>query len=130
MLRPTLALAFVLTAAALPAAAFPSAASVRFASPRQDQTPPDNRPEIKAMVEEMTGHAGKRGKEDQEAIGLIDKLLQEFKNSGPKDRGMIVKGLDKNFTEKRQEDENGVRDNKLYIASATALGEMAPESVP
>src|SRR5262249_20399005 len=29
-----------------------------------------------------------------------------------------------------QEDENGVRDNGLYICAATALGEMAPESVP
>jgi hypothetical protein len=98
----------------------------------QDPGPPpvDNRPELKAMVDEMTGHIAKRGKEDHEAIGVIDKLVQEFPKSGPKDRGSIVKALDKCFSEKRQEDENGVFDNQLYIAAATALGEMAPESVP
>ena len=123
---------------ALAALALPGAAFARpnlFARPgmalAQDPPPPvDNRPELKAMIDEMLGHITKRGKEDHEAIGVIDKLVQEFPKCGPKDRGAIVKSLDRCFSEKRQEDENGVFDNQLYIASATALGEMAPESVP
>ena len=94
------------------------------------QGPVDNRPEVKELLDKLGAHAGKRGKEDTEAIGVIDKLVQDFPNCGPKDRAAVVKQLDKCFTEKRQEDENGVRENKLFIAAATALGEMAPECVP
>jgi HEAT repeat protein len=96
----------------------------------QDPPPADNRPEVKQMTDKLAAHASKRGKEDVQAKGVIDQLLQEFKNCGPKDRALVVKALDKCFNEKRQEDENGVRDNGLYICAAVALGEMAPESVP
>lgn len=92
--------------------------------------PVDGRPEVKELCDKLGGHAGKRGKEDSEAISVMDKLVQEFPNCGPKDRAAIVKQLDKCFTEKRQEDQDGVRDNKLFIAAATALGEMTPENVP
>ena len=123
-------LVFVLAAALAPL----SAAAPRTAPPAPvqaaGQTPVDNRPEVKALVDELDAHASKRGKEDQQAIGIIDNLFQEFERCGPKDRALVVKALDKCFTEKRQEDENGVRDNKLYIAAATALGSMAPECVP
>ncbi len=90
---------------------------------------PDKRPEIAELLTRLSEHADKRGVEDPLAIEVIDKLLQEFPASGPKDRAAIVKGLDKCFTVKRQESEEGVRDNSLYIASATALGGMGPESV-
>jgi hypothetical protein len=106
------------------------------AAPRalvQNPTPPgpaDGRPEVKALLEQLNAHAGKRGKEDSEAISVIDKLVTEFAASGPKDKAAIVKQLDKCFTEKRQEDKDGVRENKLFIAAATALGEMKPECVP
>ncbi|HVS09781.1 MAG TPA: HEAT repeat domain-containing protein [Planctomycetota bacterium] len=106
-------------ALALPAAALQEPAPVQ-----------DSRPEVKALVDQLGDHAGKRGKEDREAIEVIDKLLIEFPKSGPKDRALIVKGLDKCFTEKRQESAEGVLDNQLYLSAATALGEMAPESVP
>lgn len=100
--------------------------------PTQDPTPgpADNRPELKELCDKLGGHAGKRGKEDTEAISVIDKLVQEFPNCGPKDRALVVKQLDRCFTEKRQENEDGLRENKLFIAAATALGEMAPECVP
>jgi hypothetical protein len=116
--------------AALSTAPAPAARPAWCEPPTQGQTPPDSRPEIKELLEKLGAHAGKRGKEDTEAVGVIDRLVQEFQNSGPKDRAAIVKQLDRCFTEKRQEDENGVRENKLFIASATALGEMAPECVP
>ncbi len=107
-----------------------AAAFARPLESAQDPLPADNRPELKALLAELDLHASKRGKEDQEAIRVIDQLLQEWEKSGPKDRATIIKGLDKCFNEKRQEDENGVRDNKLYLAAATALGQMAPDSVP
>ncbi|MCK6444936.1 MAG: HEAT repeat domain-containing protein [Planctomycetes bacterium] len=93
-----------------------------------ENTNPDNRPEIKALVEDLGKRIEKRGKEDHEAISVVDKLVQEFPKCGPKDRGVVVAALDKCFTVKRQEDQEGVRDNKLYIACAVALRTMAPES--
>lgn len=93
-----------------------------------ENTNPDNRPEIKALVEDLAKRIEKRGKEDHEAISVVDKLVQEFPKCGPKDRAVVVAALDKCFTVKRQEDQEGVRDNKLYIACAVALRTMAPES--
>ncbi len=89
----------------------------------------DNRAEVKQMIASLQEHVDKRGKEDPQAIGVIDKLILEFKKSGPKDREAIVKGLDRCFQAKRQESSEGVPDNGLFIAACAALGEMAPESV-
>jgi len=93
-------------------------------------TNPDNRPEIKAELEKLAGHIGQRGKQDAEAIAVIDTLTQEFEKSGVKDRGAIVKGLGACFEVKRQESEDGLRDNKLYIATAVCMRTMGPESAP
>ncbi|HTF87481.1 MAG TPA: HEAT repeat domain-containing protein [Planctomycetota bacterium] len=93
-------------------------------------TNPDNRPEIKEAIDKLGEHAGKRGKEDEDAIKILDTLFKEFEKSGPKDRLMIVKGIDKCFEAKRQESAEGVRDNKLYMASAVCLRDMGPESAP
>ncbi|QDV06663.1 hypothetical protein Poly30_21780 [Planctomycetes bacterium Poly30] len=90
---------------------------------------PDKREEIKEALKELKGHAGKRGDEDAQALAIIDTLLQEFPNSGPKDRKDIVKGLGDCMKQKRKPTKEGVVDNKLHIAAATALGRMAPESV-
>jgi len=117
-----------LVAAPAPTASPPSASPARPPLARQDEEPPDKRPEVKELIEKLDGHASKRGKEDQEAIGVIDQLVAEFPKCGPKDRESIVGALDDCFEEKRQE-EDGVRQNQLYLAAATALGEMAPESV-
>lgn len=95
----------------------------------QDDEKPDKREEVKEMLGNLKGHAGKRGKEDAEAIAIIDTLIKEFENSGPKDRASIVKGIGNTFKEKRGENAEGVRQNQLFMASATALGLMAPESV-
>lgn len=103
----------------------PSLASV------QDPPKPDERADVKEWIAKMLGHASKRGKEDQEAIAVIDQhLLKEFENFGPKDRASVVKALDKVLSEKRQEDADGVRQNSMFIAAAVALGRMGPESAP
>ena len=97
-------------------------------APLGQDEPEDGRDQIKEQISKLADHADQRGKEDQEAIAVIDVLLQEYPRSGPKDKAAIVKALDKCFKEKRPEQEGG-RQNQLFLAAATALGEMAPESV-
>ena len=88
----------------------------------------DKRPEIKALLSAMSGHVKKRGKEDEEAIAVIDTLYQEFPRCGPKDRIAIAKELAKNFKARRKALADGSPDSRLFIASAVALGGMGPES--
>lgn len=123
---PTLFVSFLLAAAplAMGAPSFSAPAPVLC----QDDLP-DKRDEVKAMCEKFTGHIKKRGEEDREAIETVDAMLQEFENCGPKDRALVVKTLSAAFKQKRKEIEDGVYDNKLYMAAAVSLGEMAPESV-
>ncbi len=128
-LATTLALALPLTLfAAAPAAAGPAPTTPPSGAAAQDDEPEDGREEIKELIDALGDHAKQRGKEDQEAVALIDQLLQEFPACGPKDRAAVVKALDKLFKEKRPEQDGG-RQNQLFLAAATALGEMAPESV-
>ena len=95
----------------------------------QDDEKPDKRPEVKDLLAQLKQHAGKRGKEDQQAIAVIDTLLIEFEASGLKDRASIAKGVGACLKQKRTTNDEGVRDNKLYLAAAVSLGEMGPESV-
>lgn len=89
----------------------------------------DERPEVKALLEELAGYVKAKGEKDPEAIGVMDKLLPEFPNSGPKDRAAIVDALVDCFAAKRtKEIEEGIPDDRLYQAAATVLGEMGPES--
>ena len=89
---------------------------------------PDKRPEVEALCDQLKAHVGKAGSADQEAVAVVDKLLQEFKNSGPKDRAAIVTALSKNFEAKRRENEAGVRDNRIFRASAVAMGQMGSDA--
>lgn len=91
---------------------------------------PDKREEIKVLLDELGDHVKERGEKDLEAIAVLDKLMQEFPNSGPKDRKSIVKAIEKCFKVKRTKElQEGVPDDRLYKASAVALRYMAPESV-
>lgn len=112
---------------AAPASASPGQAAGQQPAPN---TNPDNRPEIKEATDKLGEHIGKRGKEDTEAIAVIDTLVQEFEKSGPKDRQLIVKELDKCFDVKRTESPETGFDNKLYLAAAVSLRTMGPESAP
>jgi hypothetical protein len=110
-------------------------ASIPFSSwaPAAPQDAPevtDERPEIQALLDKLAGHVKERGTQDTEAVGVIDQLLQEFPKCGLKDREAVVEGLDECFEAKRGESEEGVPDNRLYIACAVSLREMAPESAP
>lgn len=88
----------------------------------------DKREKIDELCTQFKDLIGKRGDEDTAAVGVMDTLLQEFPVSGPKDRKLIAETIGKAFDEKRKELEDGVFDNKLYIAAAVCLGEMGPES--
>jgi hypothetical protein len=93
----------------------------------QDE-PEDKRPEVKDLCAKLSKHIGKRGKEDTEALSVIDTLLQEYQKSGPKDRGLIVKTLGKCYEQKRQPLEEGVPNNRLYLTATVALGEMGKDA--
>jgi len=90
----------------------------------------DERPEVKASLEALANHIKAKGLEDPKAIEVMDQLVLEFPASGPKDRAAIVKQLADCFDVKRtKEREEGVPDDRLFVAAAGALGTMAPESV-
>ena len=90
----------------------------------------DGRAEVAALRDRLADHLKRKGKEDEEAIAVIDRLAQEFPLSGRKDRASIVKALDRCFRAKRpKEIEPGVPDDRLYVAAAIALGGMGPASV-
>lgn len=95
----------------------------------QDEEFPDKRPEVKEWLAQLKGHVGKRGAEDREASALIEKLTEEFQKSGEKDRASIAKEVAKCLDARRKELKEDVPDNALKLATAKALGAMAPESV-
>jgi hypothetical protein len=124
------------TALLLAVLAFPSSAAAPLpaAAPAVAQEPapntnPDKRPEIEQKLAKLEGHMRKEGKQDTEAVAVIDELLQEFSKCGPKDRQAVVKTLGKCFEQRRMVPEGEALNNKLFIASAVALGKMGPESV-
>ena len=97
---------------------------------QEGQEVADKRPEVAELIDTFKDHIKKKGKEDEQAIEVLDRLYQEFEKSGPKDRASIVKALEGSFKAKRTKElSEGVPDDRLYYASATALGDMAPESV-
>ena len=100
-----------------------------FSSGARAQDPAaDKRPEVGTLLDKLKDHAGKMGKEDKDAVAVIDQLNSEFKKSGPKDRTLIVKGIAKVFEQTRMEKDGQPPDNQMFLAAAMALGEMAPES--
>lgn len=111
-----------------------SAASVRVDDPKAQGTADapvaDKRPEVAELIAKLEADVGKNTPAgDTDAVGDIDQLLMQFPKSGPKDRIAIAKALSKCFEAKRRESEAGVPNNKMFLASARALGEMGPESV-
>ena len=102
----------------------------RLQEPTEKSQLADERPEVKALLDELGGHVKARGEKDSEAIAVVDKLTQEFPNCGPKDRAAVVKTLSDCFDVKRPKElEPDVPDDRLYKAAATALSVMGPESV-
>ena len=128
MILPAIVLVLSLVPSPVPR---PALAPASLAHPQAQSTQnPDERPEVKTLIDELATHVKAKGEKDAEAIGVLDKLVQQFPNSGPKDRVAIVKAVSDCFDAKRvKELEQGVPDDRLYQAAATALGVMGPESV-
>ncbi|MDF1798066.1 MAG: HEAT repeat domain-containing protein [Planctomycetota bacterium] len=123
--RPYLAALFLCLAGA------PLAAALQPPTPIvQDDEVEDKREVVKELIKTFEGHTKKKGKEDTEAIAVMDTLLQEFEESGPKDRASIVKSFEKTFGLKRKENEDGSQEARVATAAAICLAKMAPESVP
>ena len=96
----------------------------------QDDPKPDKREAVKELCAKLKTHLKERGKEDREAIAVIDLLVStEFPASGPKDRETIVKALGDAFKERRKPTAEGVRDNQIFLSAAIALGQCGPECV-
>lgn len=98
--------------------------------PQDEEEKPDKRELIKEMVDTFGSHIKKRGAEDREALGVVDKMLGEWGNCGPKDRKSIVRILSRALNENRRADKDGQPNNMLFVAVAVAFGRMAPESAP
>ena len=134
MPRPRSLAALALAAACLTAGSSAAAAAQppplcsSFVQDDEEPVVEDKRPEIKEACEIFLKHISKRGDEDVEAVAVMDGLLQEFAQSGPKDRKLIADSIGKALDQKRKTLEGDVLDNKLHIAAAVCLGEMAPES--
>lgn len=94
----------------------------------EEEVVEDKREVVKELLATFTKHTKKKGKEDSEAVTVLDKILGEFEVSGPKDRALIVKTIGKAMTLKRKEID-GVKEARVATAVAVCLGEMGPESV-
>ena len=118
------------SAAALSAAPAAPAAALSLLAQEEEPPKPDKRPEIKEALDQLKDFiSNRKGEQDHDAISLIDRLLTlEFEQSGPRDRKAIVKSLSDCLKVKRQVSNEGIRDNKLFLAAAAALGGMGPES--
>jgi HEAT repeat protein len=111
-------------------ALLPAAPLARPPHPQDDAPIVDERPEIKQSLVELEELMKQKGEKDLEAIGVIDKLTQEFPQCGPKDRAAVVKGISGCYDVKRTKElEEGVPDNRVYLAATSALSTMGPESV-
>ena len=95
----------------------------------QDEEVPDKRPQVKALKEQLLAHTKKRGDEDAQAVQIIERLATEFKRSGPSDKKLIVTEITRAMRVRRPFSREGDRKRQLFIAGASALGKMAPESV-
>ena len=125
----TALLALGVQAAGVPLAVAPASAALLPQDGGDEVVVEDKREVVKELIGTFEDHTKKKGEEDVEAIKVMDQLLAEFTESGPKDRASIVKALEKALLLPRKDSDEGVKEARLATAAAVCLGEMAPESV-
>lgn len=117
-----------------PTAVQPTAApAVRFQDDEEDDEDkplPDKRPEIKELLKQLKDHIKAKGKEDQEAMAVMERLAEEFKVSGPKDRKSIVDGLGDVVEAKRKDKAKDVPDEEVHTFASVMLGRCGKEAGP
>ncbi|MCA9001232.1 MAG: HEAT repeat domain-containing protein [Planctomycetes bacterium] len=106
-----------------------SLAVVQDAEGEEENPIEDKREAVKNLLDDLKEQVKKRGEEDDAAVSTLEALMNEFPNSGPKDRASIVKGVADCFKQKRNYSDEDGYDNKLFLAAAVAMGKMGPESV-
>ncbi len=124
-----LALLLLIAPTALPSAPTGIPSRVQPIVLDDDVEVPDNRPEVKALLDKLLSHTKKRGDEDAQAIQIIERLATEFKRSGPVDKKSIVTGITRAMRVHRPFARDGARKKQMFLVGARVLGDMAPESV-
>lgn len=89
---------------------------------------PDRREEVDDLVERYEDLIDDRGKHDEAAIALLGELEHEYARSGRRDRADLLDAVERTFRERRGTLPDGSFDDGLYLAAATTLGSMGPES--
>lgn len=84
----------------------------------------DKRAEVANLIDRLEDHLKARGDEDDEAMGVIDELVIEFEQSGPKDREDIAEVIGECLEVKREELAEDVPDQKLQTYAARAMGSL------
>ena len=88
----------------------------------------ERRPLVAELIDGLDTRVDKRGSEDAEACEQIEKLAFEFAASGPKDRTLIVKALQRCLCVRRALPEKGKFDVRLATRAAENLGRMGSEA--
>ena len=96
----------------------------------QDEVP-DNRDEVKALLDELAELVSRSGREDpgdKKAVSLINRLKREFNRSGKHDKSHIIRGMERMMLARRKAHKDGSVDTALFIEAARALGPMGEEA--
>lgn len=84
----------------------------------------DKRAEVANLLDQLDEHLKARGDEDDEALGVIDELVVEFEQSGPKDREDIAEAIGECIAVRREELAEDVPDQKLQTHAARSMGAL------
>lgn len=96
----------------------------------EDKPLPDKRPEIKELLKQLKDHIKAKGKEDQEAQAVMERLADEFEVSGPKDRDSIIDGLGDVVEAKRKDKAKDVPDEDVHAFASVMLGRCGKDAGP
>ncbi|MBK7641436.1 MAG: HEAT repeat domain-containing protein [Planctomycetes bacterium] len=86
----------------------------------------DAQRQVAALVDEFKHEVTQRAVDDAHAKELLERLAAQFAVAGTRERGVIVRGLEKGLSAK----EKGQPDSDVVCLTARALAAMAPESLP
>jgi hypothetical protein len=88
---------------------------------------PDDRVEVRRLVESFE-KASKDPEKDKEAVGLLDNMLEKFKDSAVRDRGRIMKAL---VTSAKLFDtpKDKTKPRNLPVASCETIGKLGAEAL-
>jgi len=91
---------------------------------------PDDDPAVEEALDALKSSL--KEKEDETAVGTIDRLTVFFRDGGSKDQKKIAKGVGDSFgvTRVPREGDNPDEVFRVYYAASASLGQMGDEGVP